>query len=129
MSVKQETYLQQRIQTLIKRRGGYIPKKNHGNMITVKGLHDLPFTYRGLSFYFEVKTPDDPTGVSEEQGIHCRLAKKAGGITAIVHDISEATTILNHIDYCVAQEYPITTILQEMEALYRAKGLDDGTSY
>lgn len=129
MSVKQETNFQQRLQVLIRRRGGYVPKKNHGNMITIKGLHDLPFTYKGLSLYWEVKAPDNPSEVSDEQGIHCRLAKKSGGITAIIRDISEATTILNHIDYCVAQEYPITTILQEMEALYRAKGLDDGTSY
>ena len=129
MSVKAETSFQQRLQVLIRRRGGYLPKKNHGNMITVKGLHDLPFTYRGLSLYWEVKAPEDPSKVSVEQGIHCRLAKKSGGITAIIRDIREAIIILNHIDYCVDSEYSIPLILREMEKLYKAKGLDDGTSY
>lgn len=129
MSVKQETYLQQRIQTLIKRRGGYIPKKNHGNMITAKGLHDLPFTYRGLSFYFEVKTPDDPTGVSEEQGIHCRLAKKAGGITAIVIDTNTVSSILDAVDYCRNQNFSVQYTLDYLNKFYELGGLDDGTSY
>jgi len=129
MSVKAETNFQQRLQVLIRRRHGYVPKKNHGDMITVKGLHDLPITYKGLSLFWEVKTPEDPSPVSVEQGIHCRLARKAGGITAIISDMSQAISILNHIDYCIEQEYSTTDIFKEMDAFYKAKGLDDGTKY
>lgn len=129
MSTKAETNFQQRLQVLLRRRGAYVPKKNHGNMITVKGLHDLPITYKSLSLYWEVKTPDDPSPVSEEQGIHCRLARKSGGITAIISDMSQAVAILDHLDYCVAQEYPVHSILNEMDAFYRIRGLDDGTKY
>lgn len=129
MSIKAETNFQQRLQVLIRRRGGYIPKKNHGNMITVKGLQDLPFTYRGLSLFWEAKAPNDPSEVSVEQGIHCRLAKKAGGITAIIRDMQEAIIILNHIDYCVDSCYSVPLILQYMDDLYKTKGLDDGTKY
>ena len=129
MSVKAETNFQQSLQVLIRRRKGYVPKKNHGNMITVKGLHDLPITYKGLSLFWEVKAPEDPSPVSVEQGIHCRLAKKAGGITAIISNMSQAVTILDHIDYCMTQEYPIKNILEEMDAFYKVRGLDDGTKY
>ena len=128
MGVKAETSFQQRLQVMIKRRGGYV-KKNHGNMITERGRSDLSFTYRGLSLYWEVKTPEDPTDVSEQQGIHCRLAKKAGGITAVISDMMQAETILDHIDYCLAQEYPIPTILDEMNAFYAKLGFDDGAKY
>jgi len=129
MSVKAETNFQQRLQVLIRRRHGYVPKKNHGNMITVKGLHDLPITYKGLSLFWEVKAPEDSSPVSEEQGIHCRLAKKAGGITAIISNMSQAITILDHVDYCIEQEYPVKDILKEMDAFYTLRGLDDGTTY
>lgn len=125
---KKETALQSRLQRLINRRGGYV-KKNHGNMITVKGLSDLSFTYKGLSFYWEIKTPNDAKNVSVEQGIHCRLAKKAGGITAIVSTLEQAERILNHADYCIDQKLSIANILIEMDTLYSKWGLDDGTKY
>ena len=127
--IKKETALQSRLQRFIKRRGGYVPKKNHGNMITVKGLSDLSFTYKGLSFYWEVKMPNDAKNVSVEQGIHCRLAKKAGGITAIVSTLEQAERLLDHADYCIDQKLPITDILIEMDTLYSKWGLDDGTKY
>jgi len=129
MSTKAETNFQQRLQVLLRKRGGYVPKKNHGNMITVKGLHDLPITYKGLSLYWEVKALDDPSPVSEEQGIHCRLARKAGGITAIIFNMSDAISILDHIDLCVAQNMSIPVILKEMDLFYKNRGLDDGTKY
>ena len=123
-----ETALQSRLQRLIRSRGGYVTK-NHGNMITVKGRSDLSFTYEGLSFYWEVKTPEDSKNVSVEQGIHCRLAKKAGGITAIISTVDQATAILDYVDYCVNKGFSITNILTSMDDLYRIEGLDDGTKY
>lgn len=129
MSVKSETPIQQRIQHLIESRGGYIPKKNHGNMITIKGLHDLPFTYKGFSCFFEVKTPTTSTNVSAEQGIHCRLARKAFGLTAIVWNIEQAILILDQLDRldkigCTPRE-----MLSTMDHFFELRGLDDGTKY
>lgn len=129
MSVKPETSFQQRLQVLLRRRGAYVPKKNHGNMITVKGLQDLTITYRGLSLFWEAKAPDDPSVVSAAQGIHCRLARKAGGITAIISDIHQAIAILDHIDYCLQMELSVPSILAQMDIFYKTRGLDDGTTY
>lgn len=128
MSVKEETLLQTRIQTLIKQRGGYV-RKNHGNMITVKGLADLSFTYRGLSVYWEIKTPKDATNVSTGQGIHCRLAKKAGAITAIISTLKQANTILDLIDKYASSTVPFYKWLEEHKVLHEIGDWDDGTTY
>lgn len=128
MSAKEETYLQRRLQKLIRARGGYV-SKNHGNMITEKGRADLSFTYKGLSFYWEVKTPSTATNVSEAQGIHCRLAQKAGGNTAIVSSMEMANTILDIADELITKDYPISTILFEMRLSLQELNLDDGTKY
>lgn len=133
MSIKEETALQQRIQTLIKKRpGSYIPKKNHGNMITITGLQDLPFTYKGYSVYFEVKTPEAyATGkaVSEEQGIHCRLARKATALTAIIWNTEQVTLILDELDRCTKLGLSPQEMLQFMDEFFERRGLDDGTKY
>jgi len=129
MSIKVETTVQRSIQKLIVARGGYLPKKNHGNMITIKGLHDLPFVYKGFSCFFEVKTLDTPTDVSVEQGIHCRLARKAFALTAIVSSIQEATLILDHLDLCHRLGCTPTQMLVSMTLFFEQRGLDDGTKY
>jgi len=130
MSIKQETPLQRNIQAVIVSRGGYIPKKNHGNMITIKGLQDLPFVYKGFSVFFEVKLPDyTNSDVSEHQGIHCRLARKALALTAIVSSTEEATLILDHLDRCHKLECTPTEMLTSMKLFFEQRGLDDGTKY
>lgn len=129
MTIKAETSVQQRIQEYIAGRGGYIPKKNHGNMITRKGLHDLPFTYKGFSCYMEVKTDDTPTDVSKHQGIHCRLARKALGLTAIVWNMQQIQIILDALDYCDRLGYSPREMLTYMKFFFEQKGLDDGTKY
>lgn len=125
MAKKRETSLQSRLQKYIEIRGGYV-KKNHGNMITQKGLSDLWFTYRGLACHWEVKTPEDSLNVSVEQGIHCRLAKKAGGITAIITSISQADYILNLIDLYL-RTYPIPSFHEWAQVMMEV--WDDGTTY
>jgi hypothetical protein len=129
MSVKSETPVQQRIKDLIEARGGYIPKKNHGNMITKKGLHDLPFTYKGFSCYFEIKTADTPTDVSTAQGIHCRLARKALALTAVIWNTEQTTIILDKLDSCDRLECTPRQMLLIMRLFFDQRGLDDGTSY
>ena len=129
MSIKQETSVQQRIASVIDARRGYIPKKNHGNMITRKGLHDLPFTYKGFSCYFEVKTIDTPTDVSEAQGVHCRLARKALALTAIVATTEDAEMILDALDQCDRFGYSPREMLTFMDIFFEKRGLDNGTKY
>jgi hypothetical protein len=128
MAIKQETALQRRIQKLVESRGGYI-KKNHGNMITIKGLLDLTFTYKGFSCFFEVKTPDTKTNVSEEQGIHCRLARKASALTAIVSSTDEVISILDQLDHCDHIGCSPTEMITMMTHFFVKRGLDDGTKY
>lgn len=134
MAIKEETSIQRSIQQLIVSRRGYIPHKNHGNMITIKGLHDLPFLYKGFSCFFEVKTPEvyynaKNRGVSEEQGIHCRLARKSFGLTAIVCDVYQAGIILDKLDYCDQLDLSPQQMLSIMESFFESRGLDDGTKY
>lgn len=130
MSRQAEGSLQARLQTLIKQRGGYIPNKSHGSMITAKGISDLRFTYKGLAVHWEVKLPEEAHNVSEAQGIHCRLAKKAGGITAIITSLDQGRYILDLID-----EYAATIISFHDYIKFLAsnnikiKEWDDGTSY
>jgi len=129
MSVKSETPVQQRIQDVIEARGGYIPHKNHGNMITKPGLLDLPFTYKGFSCFFEVKTPTTTTDVSEQQGIHCRLARKAYGLTAVVWNLDQVKLILDHLDLLDKLECTPREMLVNMQHFFEQRGLDDGTKY
>lgn len=127
MSKQAEGALQTRLQNLIKRRGGYIPNKSHGSMITAKGISDLRFTYKGLSVHWEVKLPEEAHNVSEAQGIHCRLAKKAGGITAIITSINQGNYILDLIDKYRATVPSFYEYLSSITI--NIKGWDDGTSY
>lgn len=129
MAIKQETSIVNVLRKRIEARGGYIPKKNHGNMITRKGLHDLPFTYRGFSCYFEAKTEVTPDDVKAAQGIHCRLARKALALTAIVWNVEQLIIILDHLDFCHINNYTPTQMLQYMQQVFKERGLDDGTKY
>lgn len=126
MSVKEETYLQQRIQTLIQARGGYV-SKNHGSMITAPGLHDLHGTYRGCPFYFEVKIP--PNTPSREQGIHCRAVKKAGALSAIITSTKQVELLLNQIDLLYTLNTGLRTVYEDLYEFMEMVGIEDGTTY
>ena len=127
MSKQAEGALQTRLQHLIKRRGGYIPNKSHGSMITATGISDLRFTYKGLAVHWEVKLPKEAHNVSEAQGIHCRLAKKAGGITAIITSVSQGNYILDLIDKYRATVPSFYEYLSSNNT--EVEEWDDGTSY
>ncbi len=130
MSIKQESQIQRNIQHAIISKGGYIPKKNHGNMITIKGLQDLPFVYKGFSCFFEIKLPNyTANDVSEHQGIHCRLARKALALTAIVSSVEEAYLILDELDRCSRMSCSPVEMLLLMDTFFEKRGLDNGTSY
>lgn len=129
MGVKKETSLQERIQKLIERRGGYV-KKNWGNMTSEPGIADLTFCYKGLYIALEVKVDDnEPT---KAQGIHARLVQKANGITAAVWSVKEAEKILDVIDrYCeetlVGLSFPL--FVNNIKTTLSIAKIDNGTRY
>ena len=130
MSVKSESPLQRSIQKVITARAGsYLPKKNHGDMTTIPGLHDLPFVYKGFSCFFEIKLPTTAADVSPEQGIHCRLARKAFALTAIVTSVEETILILDELDRCSRMSCTPAEMLLLMDTFFEKRGLDDGTKY
>lgn len=124
MATQAETSLRYRIQKLIRARGGYYIK-NHGNMTTYKGRSDLSICYKGLALFLEIKTPDLADNVSVEQGIHCRLAKKAGGITAIISTLDQVNYILSLID-SYSNIYPD---FHTWTTHHNLGDWDDGTTY
>jgi Holliday junction resolvase len=95
MGVKGETSLQERIQKLIEKRGGYV-NKNWGSMISEPGIADLTCCYKGLYLAIEVKV--DKNTPSSAQGIHCRKVWKAGGIAVIVWTMEEVKIVLDILD-------------------------------
>lgn len=122
MGVMKETRLQQRIQKLIKRRGGYV-NKNHGSMISEPGIADLTVCYRGIYLALEVKEGDNTP--SAEQGIHARNVWKAGGICAVTWTIEEAETVLNILD-----DYADGNIRKGFIKLeFENANIDDGTRW
>lgn len=122
MSVQPETLLQQRIQVLIEKRGGYV-NKNHGSMISKTGIADLTICYRGLYVTIEAKV--DGNKPSAAQGIHCRLVQKAGGLSCVVWSTKEVEYVLDQIDKSEYIKY-VSKISQEVMAL---EEVDDGRKY
>ena len=118
MGVQAETRLQQRIQRLIKSRGGYV-HKNWGNMTSAPGVADLTVCYKGKYLVLEVKEGDNTP--SSAQGIHCRNVYRAGGLAAVVWCIEEVDIILNAIDSLDDNKLIRGRII--------ALGIDDGTRW
>ena len=75
MSVKSETNLQERIQKLIKARGGYV-NKNWGSMISEPGIADLTVCYKGLYLALEVKV--EIISVEDVDKFNVYMASKKG---------------------------------------------------
>ena len=124
MSVQPETYLQRAVQRLVKSRGGYIVKQ-HGSMISEPGIPDLLCCYKGFFIAFECK--EEGNKPSEQQGIHCRMIQKAGGITIVIWSVDEAKSVLDNIDYCER----VNTIWQHQQDInfIRLEIMNDGTRY
>ena len=127
MSVKAETRLQERIQSLIKKRGGYV-NKNWGSMISNKGIGDLTVCYKGVYLAIEVKEENGKPSLA--QGIHCRKVWHSGGITMIAWSVTEVDKVLSHIDYCVdCCHYSMQELQNEMKAYMNKYNIDDGTRW
>lgn len=99
---QKEGSLQERIQRLIEKKGGYV-FKNHGDMTTEPGRPDIVACYKGYFLAIEAKV--DGNTPSAAQGIHCRNIWKAGGIACVVWTINEAEYVLDYIDAYNADIY------------------------
>ena len=123
MGKQKEGSLQERIQKLITKRGGYC-FKNHGDMTTEPGRPDIICCYKGLFVAIEAKV--DNNKPSSAQGIHCRKIWQAGGIAVIVWSIEEVEALLLALDEIAAGHIREGYIQKEIT--YGA-GLDDGTRW
>lgn len=126
MGVKSETRLQERIQNLIIKRGGYV-NKNWGNMISKPGVGDLTCGYKG--FYIAIEVKEDNNTPSLAQGIHCRKVWHAGNIAMIAWSIDEVEKVLNHLSYCLTQDYNMKDTMIEMRHFMNLFNIDDGTRW
>lgn len=124
MAKQKEGSLQERVQELIEKRGGYC-KKNWGNMTTEPGIADITACYKGLYIVFECKV--DNNEPSRHQGIHCRLVRKANGLTTVVWSTAEVKEILDAIDLIVGNK--TIDFISRVNELLALKGIDDGTEY
>lgn len=126
MAVKKETPLQERIQALIRRKGGYVIKQ-HGDMISEPGIPDLLACYQGIFLGIEVKIGNNTP--SPQQGIHCRNIWKAGGIAAIVWDTDSVDLILSAIDRWIEAECLVPEVIKGVETQMHFANLDTGRNW
>ena len=126
MGKQKEGSLQERIQKLIVKRGGYC-FKNHGDMTTEPGRPDIVCCYKGLFVAIEAKV--DNNKPSAQQGIHCRNIWKAGGIACIVWSIEEVDKLLLNIEYVVQHRYSMQNSILFIHDAMREDNLDDGTRW
>ena len=92
---QKEGSLQERIQSLIEKRGGWVIKE-WGNMTKRPGIPDLLFCYKGLFCAIEAKVEDNET--SRQQEIQLRKIRKSGGLTMVCWSTDDAEDFLAYID-------------------------------
>ena len=127
MGKQKEGSLQERIQKLIERRGGYC-KKNWGNMTSEPGVADITACYKGLYLAIEVKEGNNTP--SPQQGIHARNVWKAGGVCIVVWDVKTVETVLIHIDSLLLYDYSIDYINFNLKTIFLPiNKIDDGTRW
>lgn len=121
-----ETGLQERIQNLVKKRGGYIIKQ-HGSMIERRGIPDLIFCYNGLFVSIEAKVNKNTP--SRQQGIEIRNIQKAYGITSICWSIEEAEILLDIIDLIISYHYDYCKTQHLIFKALKEKNIDTGETW
>ena len=126
MGKQKEGSLQERIQKLIIKRGGYC-FKNHGDMTTEPGRPDIVCCYKGLFVAIEAKV--DNNKPSAQQGIHCRNIWKAGGIACIVWSTEEVDKLLLNIEYVMQHRYSMQNSILFIRDAMLQDNLDDGTRW
>ena len=126
MGKQKEGSLQERIQKLIRRRGG-IPKKNHGSMIEEPGIPDITAGYHGIYIGIEAKVDDNiPT---KQQGIHCRNLWKSGNIAFVAWTTEDVNIVLDLVDYYLSQLVCIQKLVDCIHNDMLKLNIDDGTRW
>lgn len=126
MGKQAEGSLQERIQKLIERNGGYC-FKNHGDMTTEPGRPDIVCCYKGYFIAIEAKIDDNtPT---RQQGIHCRNIWRAGGIAMIAWDTADVVEVLRFVDRWSTELDDNGSVAKGVQAQMMFGGLDDGTRW
>jgi len=134
MSKQKEGSYQERVQTYITRRGGWVMKV-HGSMIGVPGIPDLLCCYKGFFIGIEAKVGTNKP--SEQQGIQMRKINRAGGFTIVIwNDIQDLELLLTFIDdleltseYFNNCSYSICNIQKGFEEYCQIKKIDDGRKW
>ena len=126
MGKQKEGSLQERIQSLLKKRGAYC-FKNHGDMTTEPGRPDIVCGYKGLFIAIEVKVDDNEP--SPQQGIHCRNIWKANGIAFITWDTKTVEKVLDYIDKLYNNGEFHCCITFKTKEFMQLNGIDDGTRW
>jgi len=121
-----ESNLQTRVQRLIESRGGYA-QKNHGSMISEPGIADIFCCYKGLFIAIELKEKGNKP--SKQQGIHCRLVRKAFGVSLVSWSVESVALLLDFIDKCILEYCSIQEMFERIESFYKEKGLDNGEKW
>lgn len=126
MAVKTETPLQERIQTLIRQRGGYVVKQ-HGDMISEPGIPDLLACYRGIFLGIEVKVNDNTP--SKQQGIQCRKIWQRGGIAMVTWTTDDVISVLSFIDRWIDAECLVPEVIKGVETQMQFANIDNGRNW
>lgn len=126
MGKQAEGSLQERIQKLIERNGGYC-FKNHGDMTTEPGRPDIVCCYKGYFIAIEAKI--DNNTPTRQQGIHCRNVWRAGGIAMIAWDTADVVEVLRFVDRWSNELDDNGSIAKGVQAQMMFGGLDDGTRW
>jgi len=94
---KPETKVQEKIQKALKTKYGtkcYI-QNNHGDAFTKRGIPDLQGYVEGISFAFEVKTPDTMDDASLAQKVVRKQMIEAGiNVAEIICSFEEALRLI-----------------------------------
>lgn len=126
MGKQKEGSLQERIQKIVEKRGGYC-KKNWGSMISEPGVADITVGFQGLYISIEVKVDDnEPT---RQQGIHCRNVWKAGNIAMVAWTTSDVHFLLDIVYNHISEFLPLKDIINKIHEDMIYLKLDDGMGW
>lgn len=95
MSTKKETTLRQQIIKRLRIEEGGFWTHVHGNPFTPTGLPDIMGCWNGRFVGFEVKTPENPRGLTQKQEYTLDQITQAGGLAGVIRSFDEAKAILD----------------------------------
>lgn len=97
MANKAETTLRRRIIKRLNEQEGGFWTHVHGNPYTPTGLPDIIGCWNGRFVGFEVKTPDNPRGLTDKQRYTLERISATGGIAAEIRSFDDAKKVLDFV--------------------------------